>query len=359
MNKLMMRALPVLAALASLPAYAQTEVKVYGLLDVGLEMNSTGVAGSGSTKMMNTGNQAGTRLGFLANEDLGDGLIAQMNVELGFYVDTGSIITYGETGGTFFGRRSVVGLNDTRWGELMLGRDYTPGFWTLIQTDRFRYGLPGTVSTPSQISSTRANNGVFYKTPNLGGFTGRLTWTAGLEGTTPAADQGRLLAASGDYKAGNLFLSAAYQERRDLLPGSTTQTGKFKEGGGGIEYTFKPYVVTAGYWTTDPITATTDAVDKTKAYWIGAGMDVGLGQFNVQVARTELDYFGRGKGNALTYGVSYTYLLSIRTALYAAYGGVKNNDGARLALNTGSQRVGGVVFGADPHAVIVGMRHTF
>ena len=40
-------------------------------------------------------------------------------------------------------------------------------------------------------------------------------------------------------------------------------------------------------------------------------------------------------------------------------GMVRNDDNARLALNTGSQKVGGVVFGGDPRAVVVGMRHVF
>ncbi|HSI59338.1 MAG TPA: porin [Ideonella sp.] len=360
MKKLMRHAVPALsiAALFATAAHAQSTVQVYGLLDAGVEANRTGVPGEKRNLMVNTGNQAASRLGFRATEDLGGGLSAIVNIELGLYADTGNIVTYGETAGTFWGRRAVVGLQGA-FGELLLGREYTPGFWTLIQTDRFRYGLPGTVSTPSQIAVTRANNGVFYKTPNLAGFVGRLAATTGLEGTTPAHDQGRFLSGSLDYKVGKLFLSGAYQKRRDLQPGSTTQTADFNEGGAGLEYSFAPFVVTAGFWTTDPVTATADAVDKTKAYWIGAGMDIGLGQLNLQIARTELRYFGRGDGKALTYGVSYTYPLSVRTALYAAYGGVNNNDGARLALNTGSQRVGGVVFGADPSAVIVGMRHNF
>jgi predicted porin len=361
MKKLMRHAMPVLSlsALFAAPAYAQSSVQLYGILDAGVEINRTGVPGAGTLKLVNTGNQAGTRLGFRASEDLGDGLSAVMNIETGMYTDTGTVITYGEAAGIFWGRRSVVGLNSKTFGEVVLGRDYTPGFWTLIQVDRFRYGLPGTVSTPSQISATRANNGVFYTSPNLSGFVGRLAATTGFEGTTAASDQNRQVSGSVDYKIGGLFMSAAYQTRRDLKPGSTTETEKFKEGGGGLEYSFAPFVVTAGYWTTDPVTATVDAVDKTKAFWVGAGYTVGLGQINVQVARTTLDYVGRGQDTALTYGISYTYSLSTRTALYTGFGGVKNGDNARVQLNTGSQRIGGVVFGADPQAFLVGMRHSF
>jgi predicted porin len=353
------KAVAALAFCAACSAvHAQSTVQVYGILDAGVELNDSGVPGEKRNWMINTGNQSGTRLGFRGSEDLGGGLKALFNIEMGFYVDTGTVITYGEPAGIFWGRRSVVGLQGG-FGEVFLGRDYTPAFWTLIQTDRFRYGLPGTVSTPSQIVVTRANNGIFYNTPSMGGFQGRLAYTLGAEGSTPARDQGRLASASVDYKAGSLFASAAVQNRRDLVPGSTTTTTSFNEGGLGFEYTFGKYVVSTGFWTTNPVTATTGAVDKSKAYWLGAGVTVGVGQVNVQLARTEVDVVGRGEGRALTYGVSYTHPLSRRTSLYAAYGGVRNDDDARLPLNTGSQRVGGVVFGTDPSAVVVGMRHSF
>lgn len=107
------------------------------------------------------------------------------------------------------------------------------------------------------------------------------------------------------------------------------------------------------------MTATAGAVDKSKAYWLGVGTTVGIGQLNAQVTRTTVEPIGRSEGRALTYGVAYHHPLSKRTTLYAAFGGVKNDGNARLPLNTGSQRVGGVVFGADPRALVTGIRHVF
>lgn len=338
-------------------AAAQSSAQIYGVLDAGLEVGRTGVAGEGSVTRVNTGNQAANRLGFRATEDLGGGLKANMNLEAAFAADTGAILTLGEVASTFFARRSIVGLQGG-FGELTLGRDYTPGFWTLVQVDRFRYGLPGTVSTPSNITITRANNGIFYNTPAMGGFTGKFAYTLGEESAT-THDLGRVTSVSMEYKSGGLFASLAATVRKDFAPGSTTRTTSFKEGGGGIEYSTGPYTVDVGYWTTDPVTATADAIDKSRAFWVGGGYTMGPGQINVQVARTRVDIVGRGRGSALTYGVSYTHALSKRTFLYAAYGGVNNDAGARLPLNTGSQKTGGAAFGADPRATVVGMRHVF
>lgn len=357
-TKLEMRApaLLIMGLMLGVTAAAQS-AQIYGVLDAGVEIGKSGAPGDTSVTQLNTGNQAANRWGIRVSEDLGGGLKAIANVEAAFAADTGAILTLGEPAGTFFARRSIVGLQG-KFGEVTLGRDYTPGFWTLIQVDRFRYGLPGTVSTPSQITVTRASNGIFYNTPSLSGFTGKFAYTLGAESAT-VRDLGRVTSASVEYKNGGLFASAATTSRKDLVPGSTTQTTSFKEGGGGIEYAFAPYTVNLGFWSTNPVTTTADAIDKSRAYWLGAGYTVGVGQINLQVAKTSLTINGRGKGAALTYGVSYTHALSKATFLYAAYGGVNNDANARLPLNTGSQRTGGQVFDADPRAVVVGMRKIF
>jgi len=54
-----------------------------------------------------------------------------------------------------------------------------------------------------------------------------------------------------------------------------------------------------------------NAVDRSSAFWLGAGVTLGTGQRNVQVARTKVRMVGRaGEGTALTYGLAYTYPLS-------------------------------------------------
>jgi predicted porin len=342
----------LVAAAGAAHAQAASSVRIYGVLDAGVENNKSGAPGESDVWRLNTGNQLASRLGFSATEDLGGGLSALANIELGLFVDDGTIVQYGEPRGTYWGRRSVVGLKHVKLGEVVAGRDYTPAFWTVIQTDRFRYGLPGTVSTPSNLIVSRSNKTVFYTSPNWGGVTLRLAMGA----ADPAVPRGGYQAGSVDFRQGPVFLSAAMQKRKEPAGANTG----VEEWGAGGELTFQPFVVSFGTWNADPDTVVANAVTKSTAYWLGAGWTFGVSLLNVQVARTNVDVVGRpARGQATTIGIGYTYSLSKSTALYAGAGRVSNDSNARLPLNTGSQRTGGVVFGADPRAVVVGFRNSF
>lgn len=343
---------------SSVSAQSTSELKIYGIADAGIEINDSGVSGPSRTTKMSTGNMAANRLGFIGGEDLGGGYKATFNLELGYNLDAGDVVTLGIANG-LFSRRSVVGLS-TPYGSFDFGRDYTPGFWTVIGYDRFGYGLPGTVSTASQINEARTSNGIFYRSHDFGGFYARLAYAFGAENAAAPRDLGHFWGGSVNYKNGPLSGSVIYQERKDLVPGTTTRTSTFKEGGAGVNYDFTPFAVNAAYYMTDPLDGAVDSVAKTRAYWVGGSyVPAPASLVYFQVAKTTFDFVGpRGSGRGITYGLAYNYSMSRRTTLYAGYGGV-NNHNARLALSTGSARVGGTVFGASPKALVIGMRHTF
>jgi GBP family porin len=347
------------ASLAPTLAHAQpvpAGLQIYGIMDLGVEINETG-APNGRRTQLNGGNLSATRLGFRGSEDLGGGLKGLFNLEMGIHADTGAPVSLPDEPTSFFSRRSVVGLSGA-WGEVTLGRDYTPGFWTILQTDRFRYGLPGTISTPSQIILTRASNGVFYLSPVLGGFQGRLSLSAGEERSSAPKDAGRTAAASLEWRGADWFVSTAVQRRRDAAAGAT-EAATMKEGGIGAEFKLGTWTFSTGHWRTDPVTAVAGAVTRSDATWFGAGVTLGAGQLNAQVTQTNVEVNGRAEGRGITWGIAYLYSLSKRTTLYAGVGKVSNDANARLPLNTGSQRTGGVTFDADPRATLVGVRHTF
>lgn len=350
-------ALAVTAAAGTCTVHAQSSVQIYGILDAGVQWSDTGVPGGARKLELATGNSAGTRLGFRGTEDLGGGLKGLFNLEMGISNDTGTLLTFGESADTVFGRRSIVGLQGG-FGEVLLGREYTPGWQTIFRTDRFRFGLPGTISTSSGLVVSRASNGIFYNSPVIAGFRGRLAYTFGAESADPG-ELGRLVGANIEYRSGPLYLSAAAQTRRDLAPGSTTQTATMREHGVGAEYEAGRFGFSGGYWRTDPVTATAGATDGSRAAWLGASMRVGAGRIQAQVTRTKLDIFGRGEGRALAAGLAYIHSLSKRTSLYAAIGKVNNDANARMPLNTGTSRIASTVFGADPRAALVGIRHDF
>ena len=69
---------------------------------------------------LSTGNLSGSRWGIKGKEELGNGLAAIFQLEDGFDITNG---TSGQ-GGRLFGRQAYVGLSDTRFGTVTLGRQY-------------------------------------------------------------------------------------------------------------------------------------------------------------------------------------------------------------------------------------------
>jgi predicted porin len=173
-------------------------VTIYGIVDGGVEYARTSAGATTparSLKSVVTGSQSASRLGLRITEDLGDGLRASAVLEHGFDVDTGSV-----TGTAFWGRDAYVGLGG-KWGELRLGRTYTPGFWVLVSGDVNRLGFYGNAGGFARLGpsgQTRAANGVNYISPSLGGFVLRATYAFGESASAPT-DAGRFMAVAGEY----------------------------------------------------------------------------------------------------------------------------------------------------------------
>lgn len=158
----MKKTLVALAALAAAGvASAQSSVTLFGIADVSytnLNANNAGSVGL----LTGSGRNASSRLGFRGTEDLGGGLSASFWLEAGLNIDNGAgagsatlnsalgdkVIINGTTAGITqngqqgltFNRRSTLSLSGT-WGEIRLGRDYTPTFWNMTTKDP--YGTVG------------------------------------------------------------------------------------------------------------------------------------------------------------------------------------------------------------------------
>src|SRR5437773_7693011 len=86
-------------------AQAQTNVTIYGVIDLGMDYTNNSLGKS--QVQMESGYAQGSRLGFKGNEDLGGGLSAVFQLENGFAADTGKL----GQGGLLFGRQAFVGLS--------------------------------------------------------------------------------------------------------------------------------------------------------------------------------------------------------------------------------------------------------
>ncbi len=123
-----------------LHAQSSGGVTIYGRLDmyVGQETENAGASNGGDVKLINSGGQSGSRLGFRGTEPLGAGWQARFTLEQGINADNGTIAQ----GGRSWGRQATVGVSGPL-GSLDLGRrdsayyDFRNGFVAIISTAAF------------------------------------------------------------------------------------------------------------------------------------------------------------------------------------------------------------------------------
>lgn len=100
----------------SYPAFAQSSVTLFGLLDAGITYTSN--VGGHSSVAEQSGIQAPDLIGVRGNEDLGGGYAAIFLMDGSYSINTGAM-----SGGGVFGRESYVGLSSP-WGTLTFGHQF-------------------------------------------------------------------------------------------------------------------------------------------------------------------------------------------------------------------------------------------
>ncbi len=337
----MKKSLLALAVAAALPAFAQaqTNVSLYGSLDMSLESVNGDANGGNSDLRVTDGVWSQSRLGFKGSEDLGGGLKGIFQIEHRFRPDTGA-----QTSATSFWQgQSWVGLGGG-FGEIKLGRMYTPIFQALLPGDTTGYswynnqvGLGGT--------RVRFGNEIEYKSPSLGGFTiyGAYAASGGLAdtaqepagATSDATKIGDTLGVAGVGAFGPIKFGLGYHSIKD---GAVGNTGTRKEIGASVGGTIGPVGIGLTFATVDP----SGDNNKTKAFGATASMGFGAGTVYVSFTKTNPD---GNNNNSTGLGLTYSHGLSKRTFAYASVG-----------LNTVEQASGDDL---KPRAIALGVRHFF
>jgi predicted porin len=329
-------ALAVLASFAGV-ASAQSSVTLFGIVDATLAHGSG--SASNKTQLTNSGYNS-SRLGFRGTEDLGGGMSASFWLEAGLNNDDGQGAATNSNNqasgagaavagrqGLTFNRRSTVSLAGG-WGELRLGRDYTPQFWNLTVFDPFGTNGVGTTQTLNSIitgvTAVRASNSIGYFLPgNLGGFYGQVQYYLGENNSNVAnKDDGtgyglRLGFANGPFNVA-LALSRTKYAAGDVQQNNVAGQWDFGVAKLMGEYSFdKNEAVTSG---------------KGKGYLIGGLIPVGAGEIRLAYSRYKVE-LAAATPTAKKYALGYDYNLSKRTVLYATYAHVSNSGGSGQALN--------------------------
>ena len=340
-------ALAVLAASGA--AMAQSSVTLFGIVDATYAYGSGSVANK--SQLTNSGYNS-SRLGFRGVEDLGGGMSASFWLEAGVNNDNGSGGTTSTNnqgasgvtggGGLTFNRRSTVSLNGG-FGEVRLGRDYTPQFWNLTVFDPFGTNGVGTTQTLNSSlggpTTVRASNSIGYFLPgNLGGFYGQAQYYMG-ENLSNAANKkdGNGLALRAGYANGPINVALAFSDTKFL-------SGNIKAVNLGGQYDLGVAKIMAHY---------NQDGNEGKGFLIGGLVPVGAGEIRLAYSTYKIDTVGADpRSNKIALG--YVHNLSKRTALYATYAHVSNKNGAAQSLNGSVTAAGDNSNGYD-----FGIRHSF
>ncbi|WP_240975359.1 porin [Paraburkholderia aromaticivorans] len=202
------------------PAFSQSSVTIYGVIDAGINYVSnaqtasvtspTGRTGA-SLVQMTTGVMQATRWGLRGTEELGGGYRTLFTLEDGFDVTTGRF----QQGGTFFGRQAWVGLA-APWGKLTMGRQYD-SVVDMIGPIQGSTGAGAIAIHPGDIdnvaNSYRINNSVKFTSNTYGGLAFTALYGFGGIAGSMARDSAYSLGAS--YQNRGLVAGVAYLSVRN------------------------------------------------------------------------------------------------------------------------------------------------
>jgi len=385
----MKKTLTAFAALAVCGlASAQSSVTLFGVVDAGVTYQSntardtvTGLSNKQSKWSLGNSGYNSSRIGFRGTEDLGGGLAASFWLEAPITNDDGA------TGISTFSRRSTVSLSGG-FGELRLGRDYTPTFWNDTVFDPFGTNGSGTnlISTVSgnttinNANYVRASNSVgYFLPPNLGGFYGQLQYSfdentsTGATSTTPATSSNAGRYVGGRFGYANGPLDVALGVGQSIAVDTTTLERKVQTINLGASYDFGPVKLFGELSSVKNKfdTALGNTHDSYNGYLIGATVPVGAGLIRASYSQVRYNEGAAGITGedplARKLAIGYVHNLSKRTALYATVARVNNrNDpyytGSLVSASTTGYGSTGVGFSGLPRSSTgydFGIRHAF
>jgi len=344
------------AGLVSGAAFAQTNVTVYGSIDVNYTYSK---AGDGKFSGVDNGGLNGGRVGFKGEEALGNGLKAIFTYEFG---SVDADVNSGLTGS----RQSFLGLAGS-FGSVTLGRQYAPSGSYLGATNSNDITsvnptnlMLGTMfDTMETGGGSRWNNSISYNSPKWGGFDMRAIYSFGenvRDSYSDASTDGSKFGLGLRYSNGPLYLTAIYQAVLDQ--DGTTPAGVDVDVDGnkawavGGSYDFKVAKAYANYiqekWNGD-------SDSKHRLWSLGASVPVGkAGSVKVEYMEHKFNNIDDTKSKG--FGIGYEHDMSKRTRLYAYVSQIDNDDNT---VWTYSKTVGAYSIGENSTNLQIGMRHFF
>lgn len=354
MNQWIKGCVAVGLAVSSQMVSAQSNVQVYGIVDLGVE-HLSGVANGAereSQTRVTINNQQASRLGFRGTEDLGGGLKALFNLEAGFAPDTGVSLQ----GGRLFGRAATVGLAGD-FGTITVGRQRNAIFDLHLQFAPLGYTSYGAVAPDMAFFTQRSDNSIKYALKR-GAFSTALLYSFGRDAVAGGGTQsevagnskiGRQIGANAAYANGPFTVGLGYDKQNgtNAALASETDTRTYA----GAKYALSATTLYAGFMRRKNELAALDAT--TDLSWIGVRHPIagklGIGAWLVKTDVKDTP------NEATLVGASLYYDLSKRTQAYLNIAHSSNDGASRQGVSSSVMTTpGGAMSG-----IVAGLAHSF
>ncbi|MES3000966.1 MAG: porin [Pseudomonadota bacterium] len=365
----MKKAIVSMMVVAANAAFAQSSVTVFGIIDAGVSYGKGSGAGSANKLQVSNSAHQSSRLGFRGVEDLGGGMSASFWLEAGMTNDdgqggatnannqaTGTGPAVAGRQGLSFNRRSTLSLAGA-WGELRLGRDYTPAFLNIPAFEPFTVNGVGTAqnfvgafASGAPYAATggtgvvaRVSNSVGYLLPaNLGGFYGQAMYYMGENASNaPNSKDGTGAGLRVGYASGPV--NAAFgTNKTKYIAGNVTSSNL------GASYDFDVVKVMAQVSRDEVSGAAADG----KGAVVGAVLRLAPGE--VRTSWSTYKTTAAGNPKASKFAIGYVHNLSKRTAVYGTAARLRNSGGSAQSLAGSITAPNSSSTGFD-----IGLRHSF
>ena len=306
--------LTTLALATTGTAFAQSNVTIWGRLNVSAEAQKVGDAKR--TKSLENNS---SRLGFRGVEDLGGGLKAGFALEHGFDPTTGM------QSGNFWQRGSEVFLG-SNFGTVRVGNFTSEAYYATADFVSLHNHDTGSSADRLYAYLPNNTNKVAYRSPAFAGFTGEVAVSEAQNGST---HKGYDVAAN--YALKSLALGAGYQKLGDANQFALRAL-----------YTLGDFTF-GGYYQRDEDGIRT-GLGKRNTYRLSGMYAMGTSEFHLNVGRSG-DYDKLAESAATQWTAAYGYNLSKRTRVYAFYTKVSQDTNAP--------------YGGDFSSLALGLRHNF
>jgi predicted porin len=362
------------AGLVAAPAFAQSNVTIYGVADLSFDnVKAGGAAVSGdSMPGRNRVSANSSYIGFKGAESLGNGMTAVFQFENGLTPDS--------TGGAWTSRDSYVGLAGG-FGTVAMGTLTGPtrGLGASMDVNAGATGIGanssllgklgghritngancGSSTVCASVFDTRWSNTIAYISPAMSGFSVTVAYVAnenktrdGLNGTA-----GQLNTRGYDigFKYDNGPIMAALTQNQAKI-GDTADT---KATDTRLGFKYAPSNFSVGLlWDRVKLDDNAGTNLKRTGWFLPVTFTMGAGKLIAQYGKAG-DVTGTSDTGAKHFSLGYEYSLSKRTMVKAVWSQVTNEQNAYYDYGVNAVGTSGTASGFDPKGFQVGIRHSF